>query len=47
MRILCVFNEKYFTNSIETVKDVEPEEESEEVSNSGLRTDNESTTSTF
>ena len=33
---------KYFTNYVEKVKDIECEEESENVSHSGFRIDNES-----
>ena len=37
---MCIYNEKYFTNYVDTY--VEYEEENEEVSHLGLRTDNES-----
>ena len=39
---MCVYNENYFTNYVEKVKDVECEVESKDVSHLGFRTDNES-----
>ena len=42
MKLTCVRNEKYFTKYVEKVKDIEWEEESKDVSHSGLRADNES-----
>ena len=45
--IMCVYNEKCFINYVEQVKDIKYEQESEDVSHSGFRTDNESEMSTF
>ena len=42
-----IYNEKYFTNHIEKVKQVEYEKEIEGVSHSRVWTDNESEMSTF
>ena len=39
---VCIYNRKCFTNYVEKVKDIECEEESEDVSHSWFRTDNES-----
>ena len=45
--IMCVYNEKCFVNYVEQVKDIKYEQESENFSHSGFRTDNESEMSTF
>ena len=42
LRILCIRTEKYFTNYVEKVKNVECEEESKDVFHSGFIIDNES-----
>ena len=41
LKTMCVYNERCFTNYVDKVKDVECEEESNDVSHSGFRTDNE------